>query len=66
MILQQYMSMYKEPLSDSSMAAILKLTKVTEEKKNKAKKESKKEKAKEGSKAIGGKLKKKAHAGALA
>jgi hypothetical protein len=66
MILQQYMSMYKEPLSDSSMAVILKLTKVTEEKKNKAKKESKKEKAKEGSKAIGGKLKKKAHAGALA
>jgi hypothetical protein len=38
MILQQYMNMYKEPLSDSSMAAILKLTKVTEEKKNKAKK----------------------------
>jgi hypothetical protein len=43
MTLQQYLNMYKNPLSEETMEAIIKLTQVTEEKK-KSKKEGKKKK----------------------
>jgi ABC-type transport system involved in cytochrome bd biosynthesis fused ATPase/permease subunit len=43
--LQQYMDMYKKPLTEQTMDAIIKLTKVTDEKKKKKKqKKEKKEK----------------------
>jgi hypothetical protein len=43
MALQQYLNMYKNPLSEETMEAIIKLTQVTEEKK-KSKKDGKKKK----------------------
>jgi hypothetical protein len=44
MMLQQYIDMYKHPLNEESMHAILKLTKVATEKKKKKKKKKKKDK----------------------
>jgi hypothetical protein len=46
MALQQYMDMYKAPLTDSSMQAILKLTEIAEEKQNKKDKGKKEKKQK--------------------
>jgi hypothetical protein len=46
--LQQYMDMYKKPLTEQTMDAIIKLTKVTYEKKKKKQKKEKKEKQTEG------------------
>jgi hypothetical protein len=42
--LQQYMDMYKKPLTEQTMDTIIKLTKVTDEKKKKKQKKEKKEK----------------------
>jgi hypothetical protein len=72
MTLQQYMNMYKEPLVDDSMNAILNLTEVAEEKEKKRSKNKTKDPTKEAEvdkmaskKHKKGKKQKKAHEGAL-